>query len=247
MHSKDYPANSKKKRAKVESITDYRHQKEFFKEPESTKYTVLHPRNITQRKYLESMRDNILTIGIGVPGGGKTTLAFNYGVQLLDKGKIDKIYYLKPNVGCSWEKGIGFVSGKAKEKIGSTLLMPVKTNLLSFMSPETLQGYLDRNEIEGTLFEYIRGITFENCMAILDEAQNVPPEAVKTFLTRLGQNTKLIICGDPNQKDVNLPTNGLIDVMKKLENLPNVGVVRFSREDIVRHPMIKMFLERYED
>ena len=247
MHSKDYPASRKRKRPKVESITDYKHQKEFFAEPESTKYRVLYPKNENQKKYLESLEKNTITIAVGCPGTAKTLLALYYGFLLVQARQINKIYYIKPNVGSKWERDIGATPGELQEKLSDIVLDPVKDNLPCFMTRGEMEYHLNKGTIEPKLFANIRGETFRDCLAILDEAQNIPPEAVKTFLTRLGTNCKMVICGDELQQDVNLPRNGLTDVVGRLKNLSDVGIVRFTREDIVRNGLIKQILERYED
>jgi phosphate starvation-inducible PhoH-like protein len=246
MHSKDYPATRKRKRLKVELITDYRHQKEFFKEPENTKYKVLHPKNENQKKYLKSLEENTITIAVGCPGTAKTLLALYYGFKLIESRQITKIYYIKPNVGSRWERDIGATPGEMKDKLNDLVLDPVKDNLPVFMSIGEMNYHLDKGTIEAKLFANIRGATFRDCIVILDECQNVPPEAVKTFLTRMGTNCKMVVCGDERQQDVNLHHNGLTDVVSRLKNLSGVGIVRFTREDIVRNGLIKQILERYE-
>jgi phosphate starvation-inducible PhoH-like protein len=246
MHSKDYPASRKKKRSKVEYITDHKRQKEIFQEPQSTKYKVLHPKNERQREYLKNLQDNQITFGVGCPGTAKTLLALYYGFLLIQARQINKIYYIKPNVGCKWERDIGATPGELKEKLNDILLDPVRDNLPVFMSPGEMQYHLDKGTVEALLFSNMRGKTFRDCLVILDEAQNVPPEAVKTFLTRIGSNCKMVVCGDPNQSDVNIPVNGLVDALKRLKNLPDIGFVHFTREDIVRNGIIKSILERYE-
>ena len=244
---KDYPASGKKSK-KAETITEAKHQQDFFNDPDykNSKYKVLHPKNDHQRQYLESLATNNITIAIGPPGTAKTLLALYYGFVQRQQGNLEKIYYLKPHVGCSWERDIGATPGTLKEKLGDVLLDPVKDNLPVFMSAGEAAYHLDKGTVEAKLFANIRGATFRDCLVLLDEAQNLPPEAVKTFLTRLGSNCTMVICGDPNQQDVKLINNGLLDCAHRLYNLKGVGIVEFTREDVVRHGLIKHILDRYE-
>jgi phosphate starvation-inducible PhoH-like protein len=246
--NKDYPAGKDKRRTKTKLIIEPQEQQNFFSNTEQSKYKVLHPKNEKQKQYLESLYSNTITIAIGCPGTAKTLLALYYGFLLIQSKQIDKIYYIKPNVGSKWERDIGATPGELKDKLNDALLDPVKDNLPVFMSAGEIEYHLNKGTIEAKLFANIRGATFRNCMCILDEAQNVPPEAVKTFLTRLGQNCKMVIMGDPNQTDIDLKCsrNGLMDVAMRLDKLVGVGLVKFGKEDIVRHGLIKQILERYE-
>jgi len=246
-NKEDYPA-SKDKKKKCKVITNQQEQQNFFNNTEPSKYKVLHPKNEKQKQYLESLHNNTITIAIGCPGTAKTLLALYYGFLLIQAKQIEKIYYIKPHVGSKWEKDIGATPGDLKDKLNDTLMDPVKDNLPVFMSSGEIEYHMNKGTVESKLFANIRGATFRNCMVILDEAQNVPPDAVKTFLTRLGQNCKMVIMGDPGQTDIDLKCsrNGLVDVAMRLDKLSGVGLVKFAKEDIVRHGLIKQILERYD-
>lgn len=245
MARRDYPAKGKR-RKNAEVITTPQRQQEFFQDYKNSKYKELHPKNVNQRRYLQSLADNTITIAMGAPGTAKTLLALYYGFHQRQQGNIDKIYYIKPHVGSQWERDIGALPGEMNEKLNGLILDPVKDNLTVFMSEGESAYHLEKGTVEAKLFANIRGATFRDCLLILDEAQNVPPAAVKTFLTRIGSNCTAVISGDPRQCDINLPINGLSDCAKRLRGMQDVGIIEFTHQDIVRHPRIAEILARYE-
>jgi phosphate starvation-inducible protein PhoH and related proteins len=235
----------KTRRSKKETaiITNSLQQSEAF--PQSNEYKTLHPKNDNQRKYLQSLIDNTITIASGPPGTAKTLLALYYAFHQRKSGAIDKIYYIKPFVGSKWERDIGSVPGEAEDKLAFAMLDPVKLNLTVFMSEGECRYHIEKKNIEPVLFANIRGASYRNAIILLDEAQNVPPEAIKTALTRLGTGSKIVIMGDPRQSDIDIPVNGLSDAVKRLAGIPEIGIVNFTKDDIVRHGLIKTILQRY--
>jgi phosphate starvation-inducible PhoH-like protein len=160
-------------------------------------------------------------------------------------GNFDKIYYIKPFVGSKWERDIGAVPGEPEDKLAFAMLDPVKLNLTVFMSEGESKYHIEKKNIEPVLFANIRGASYRNAIILVDEAQNVPPEAIKTALTRLGAGSKMIVLGDPRQSDIDIPINGLSDAVRRLAGIPEIGIINFTKEDIVRHGLIKTILERY--
>jgi len=212
------------------------------------KYDRIHPQNPKQREYMYSLLNNLITVASAPPGCGKTLLPLYLGFELLSKGKIEQIIYTKPDVGMVGQRGRGYLPGSALEKAWP-LIGPILDNLVVFMSRQTAIYHLEKKTIEVMLLEDLRGRSLNNCMAIFDETQNVTPADVKTILTRTGQNCHMAICGDPNQCDTKTElrqSNGLADAMNRLKGLSQVGLIQFSREDIVRNGIIPEILDRYE-
>jgi phosphate starvation-inducible PhoH-like protein len=237
--------DSKKRRSKKELaiITNSAQQAQAF--PQNNEYKTLHPKNENQRKYLQSLIENTITIASGPPGTAKTLLALYYAFHQKKMGNFDKIYYIKPFVGSKWERDIGAVPGEPEDKLAFAMLDPVKLNLTVFMSEGESKYHIEKKNIEPVLFANIRGASYRNAIILVDEAQNVPPEAIKTALTRLGAGSKMIVLGDPRQSDIDIPINGLSDAVRRLAGIPEIGIINFTKEDIVRHGLIKTILERY--
>jgi phosphate starvation-inducible PhoH-like protein len=236
---------SKKRKPKTEAayITNSKQQIETLHS--SSEYKVLYPKNDNQLRYLESLINNTITIASGPPGTAKTLLALYYAFNQKKVGNYEKIYYIKPFVGSKWEKDIGAMPGEAEDKLGFAMLDPVRLNLTVFMSAGECSYHIEKKTIEPVLFANIRGASYRDAIIILDEAQNVPPEAIKTVLTRMGAGSKVIVIGDPRQSDINIPVNGLGDAINRLAGVPGIGIVKFTNDDIVRHGLIKTILQRY--
>jgi len=223
---------------------------ESIKQETQNKYLQLHPKSENQAKYLKSLNDNTITIASGPSGCAKTLFALYYGFHLISFRRIEKIIYIKPNVGMKWERDIGALPGNAQEKM-SPLIRPVLDNLSVFMPVHQAKYYIEKGTVEAMLLSDCRGVTFNNCMAILDESQNVPPAGIKAFLTRCGrdatgQDTKMVLAGDPHQCDVPILTNGISDAMQRLEGVKNVGIIQFSKKDSFRSEIIRDVLDKYE-
>jgi phosphate starvation-inducible PhoH-like protein len=212
------------------------------------KINLLTPRNERQKDFQHSLHDNIVTIASGYSGVGKTLIALNYGLAGLAAKNYEKIIYIRPDVSVDYQRGRGALPGEKFEK-SLPLLAPLLDNL-NFFCQEGLKKYLLEKElIEYVYLEDVRGRSFSNSeFVIFDEAQNSSIEQFKTILTRIGIGSTLAILGDPSQVDVNVLkyTNGLQDAIHRLNGLKNLGIVEFKMEDIVRSPILKHILKRYE-
>lgn len=209
---------------------------------------VIHPLG-NQKKYISSIYDNVITIVYGPPGTGKSLIALYAGFRLLAKGKIEKIYYIKPDVGMYGQRSRGFLPGNAIEKAWP-LIGPVLDNLCQFMPREQAMYHLEKGTVEVLILEDLRGRSFDNSLVFLDEAQNTLPPHIKTFLTRVGEGSHFVLAGDADQSDQKPEfacRNGLSDVIYRLRGLAGVGVVEFTRDDIQRHPIIAHVLERFDE
>lgn len=196
-----------------------------------------------QGHYLLSMKSNQLTFGIGPAGTGKTFVCTRLAAELLESGEIQKILVTRPAVEAGG--GLGFLPGTVDEKF-APYFAPFKQVLEDYFGRSHLENLMKSGKIEIQPLEYIRGLTFDNCFVILDEAQNTTPMQMKTFLTRLGEFSTVVINGDPSQKDIPGPC-GLIDAVARLDDCPRVNVCEFTEEDIVRSGLVKDILIRYRN
>jgi phosphate starvation-inducible protein PhoH and related proteins len=203
------------------------------------------PRNPNQKKYVRAMRDNDMVIGIGPAGTGKTFLAVAFAVAELQSGRYNKIVLTRPVVEAG-EK-LGFLPGDLYEKV-HPYLRPLYDAFYTIIGPDRLRLLRDDEIIEIVPLAYMRGRTLDDSLIILDEAQNTTPEQMKMFLTRMGQNSKMIINGDLTQIDLeNKKRSGLIKVDSILKNVDGIQFIRFSGEDIVRHALVQKVLAAYDE
>lgn len=198
-----------------------------------------------QRQLIESISKNDITFGHGYPGTGKTMSALFLGLKMLDRGEVDKIIYIRSDVEMDGSKGTGFLPGTEAEKF-NPLLIPLKGNLSQLVT-RTKMEYLvspSREKIEGMLVDYARGVTFIDSFVIVDEVQNMTPHMVKTLLTRIGRGSKMVFLGDSKQRDCSRFEDGLSHAVTRLKGLEGVGIIYFTQDDIVRHPLIANILDR---
>jgi len=220
-----------------------RRKDKFVSSPEITR---LFAKTDAQAEFMRSLENNVITIGAGVAGVGKTLLALHHAVWLHHKGKIDKIIFLKPNVDMVGERSLGFLPGELDEKV-LPLLAPVLDNLEVFCTSGKAKSLIDQKHIECGLLEYMRGRSLNKTFVIYDESQNATPHGVLTMISRLGEDSKLVLLGDPNQRDVDSrEQDGLSDALYRLRDLDEVGIVRFGSNDNVRNPHLINVLRRYE-
>ncbi len=201
-------------------------------------------KNNIQLKYLESMRTNDICFSIGPAGTGKTYLAVAFAVSALKRGAVQKIVLARPAVEAG--ESLGFLPGDFREKI-DPYLRPLYDALQDMLPPEQLRSFIEKEIIEIVPLAYMRGRTLNNAYVILDEAQNATSLQMKMFLTRLGPNSKAIVTGDITQID--LPSksiSGLVQVKEILKNVEGVGFIYFTKEDVVRHKLIKDIIAAYE-
>ncbi len=209
-----------------------------------TKKRHIYPRSATQAEYIQTMMQNELVFGLGPAGTGKTYLAVALAVSMMLEGTIDKIILSRPAVEAG--ENLGFLPGDLKEKV-DPYLRPLYDALYEMLPAEQVDKKLTLGEIEIAPLAFMRGRTLSNAFIILDEAQNTTPMQMKMFLTRLGENSRMVVNGDLSQVD--LPhgvISGLRDALDVLKGTPNIGSVRFSAEDVVRHGLVAKIVQAYE-
>ncbi|MCI0129893.1 PhoH family protein [Vagococcus sp. CY53-2] len=202
-------------------------------------------KNDGQKKYIQAIKKNDVTFGIGPAGTGKTFLAVVMAVSSLKKGEVEKIILTRPAVEAG--ENLGFLPGDLQEKV-NPYLRPVYDALYQVLGMEHTARLMDRGVIEIAPLAYMRGRTLEEAFVILDEAQNTTNAQMKMFLTRLGNHSKMIINGDKTQID--LPRgveSGLIHAEKILRGIKRIAFIEFSTQDVVRHPVVADIIKAYAD
>ena len=201
------------------------------------------PKTLGQKKYIESIRKNTVTLGVGPAGTGKTYLAVAMAVTAFRAKEVNRIILTRPAVEAG-EK-LGFLPGDLQQKV-DPYLRPLYDALFDMLGAESFQKQLERGNIEVAPLAYMRGRTLDDSFIILDEAQNTSVEQMKMFLTRLGFGSKIVITGDVTQID--LPgdkVSGLKEAMKVLRDVEGVAICRLTKEDVVRHVMVQRIIEAY--
>ena len=202
-------------------------------------------KNVSQFKYIETIDYSTITFGIGPAGTGKTFLAVASAVKMYNDEKIKKIVLTRPAVEAG--ERLGYLPGDLSQKI-DPYLVPLFDSLEYFFGNETLQYLIDKRNIEIVPLAYMRGRTLNNACIILDEAQNATVSQIKMFLTRLGEDSKMIITGDETQIDLNNKDfSGLKKTRKSLSNIEEISVVEFKNSDIVRNKIVSKILEVFPD
>ena len=199
------------------------------------------PLNFIQGEYLEAIRHNDIIFGIGSAGTGKTYIAASYAASELFHRKVSKIILTRPNVETG--RGLGFLPGTLEEKYAPYLL-PFDAIFSKALGKGFYEYALKNKDIEPTPLGFLRGTTFENCIVLLDEAQNCTKEEMKMLLSRIGKNCKMIISGDECQSDIG-ETSGLMDAVKRLDGIDGIEIIEFLDQDIVRSVMCKKIIQAY--
>lgn len=202
-----------------------------------------------QDEFWNTMGKNAVTLAHGHAGTGKTLLALWKGMTLIQQGEVERVVYIRSDVGVEFQRGRGALPGDFNEKV-RPLLGPVLDNLPVMMRNQGAADYvISKGIIEPVLLEDVRGRSFNDCFIVVDEAQNMLPSHVKTCLTRLGQESRMAIVGDTKQSDLEVfrRDNGLLDAVYRLRDMRDVGIVQFEKEDIVRNSVIAHILDRYDD
>jgi len=211
----------------------------------SAKGRPIKPKTIGQKKYVESIQQNAVTIGVGPAGTGKTYLAVAAAVAAFRERKINRIILTRPAVEAG--ERLGFLPGDLQSKV-DPYLRPLYDALFDMLGAETYNKYLERGNIEVAPLAYMRGRTLDDSFIILDEAQNTSCEQMKMFLTRMGFGSKMVITGDATQID--LPADklsGLKQAVRVLKGVEGVGICELDDRDVVRHVMVQRIIKAYQD
>ena len=201
-------------------------------------------RTTAQDAYIRALRRYALVFGIGPAGTGKTWLAVAHAVQLFERKEVDRIILSRPAVEAG--ERLGFLPGDMREKV-DPYLRPVYDALYDLMDPRIVERALQTGEIEIAPLAFMRGRTLSNAAIILDEAQNTTTMQMKMFLTRLGENSRMIVTGDPSQID--LPSgqlSGLAEATRLLANIEGIGQVTFTADDVIRHELVGRIVAAYD-
>ena len=202
-------------------------------------------KTIGQKRYVESVLKNTVTIGVGPAGTGKTYLAVAAAVAAFRDKKINRIILTRPAVEAG--ERLGFLPGDLQSKV-DPYLRPLYDALFDMLGAETYQKYLERGNIEVAPLAYMRGRTLDDSFIILDEAQNTSREQMKMFLTRMGFNSKVVITGDVTQIDLPADkTSGLKEAIRVLKNVEGIGICELTDQDVVRHVMVQRIIKAYDD
>jgi phosphate starvation-inducible PhoH-like protein len=205
--------------------------------------TTVAPKTVNQKVYVDSIRENTVTFGIGPAGTGKTFLAVAMAAAALVEGEVRRIILTRPAVEAG--ESLGFLPGDLQAKV-DPYLRPLFDALYDMLDPDRVNGYFDRGVIEVAPLAFMRGRTLNDAFVILDEAQNTTPEQMKMFLTRLGFNSKMVVTGDVTQID--LPKerqSGLVVVREILDGIDDVSFVRYGGADVVRHRLVQRIVAAY--
>jgi phosphate starvation-inducible PhoH-like protein len=209
-----------------------------------TERRLVSARSPNQAAYLRALDRHELVFALGPAGTGKTYLAVAMAVAMLKQRRIERIVLSRPAVEAG--ERLGFLPGDLKEKV-DPYLRPLYDALQDMLPEGKLQQRIETGQIEIAPLAYMRGRTLSNAYVILDEAQNTTPSQMKMFLTRMGENSRMVVTGDPSQSDLppGMPS-GLSDAVAKLRSLRAVGVVQFDKKDVVRHPLVGEIIDAYE-
>ena len=203
------------------------------------------PRSEKQKEYVQALRRSDIIISVGPAGTGKTFLAVAVGLTMLLEKKIERIILSRPAVEAG--ERLGFLPGDMKEKV-DPYLRPLYDSLYDLFDFDKIQKMIEVGDIEIAPLAFMRGRTLKNSFAILDEAQNATDTQIKMFLTRIGENSKIVINGDPSQIDLpHKSMSGLNRSKKLLEHLSEISVVDFDHSDVVRHPLVSKIVKAYSE
>ena len=202
-------------------------------------------RSEKQSDYIKALKENEIVMSLGPAGTGKSFLAVSVAVTMLMEKKIERVILSRPAVEAG-EK-LGFLPGDMKEKV-DPYLRPLYDALYELFGPDKIDKKIESGEIEIAPLAFMRGRTLKNCFAILDEAQNATQTQIKMFLTRIGENSKLVVNGDPSQIDlINKSQSGLLKSKKILKDISEVKIVEFDHNDVVRHPLVSKIIRAYQE
>ena len=230
----------KSKRKGKDKENGFRGQDELIE----TERKRISPRSPNQSRYVQAMQKHDLVFGLGPAGTGKTYLAVAMGASLLRRRMVDRLILSRPAVEAG--ERLGFLPGDMKDKV-DPYLRPLYDALQDMLPEGKFATRLESGHIEVAPLAFMRGRTLSNAFVILDEAQNTTPAQMMMFLTRLGEGSRMVVTGDPAQHDLPLgAASGLDDAVTKLEGLPDIGMVRFTEKDVVRHPLVSKIIGAYK-
>jgi phosphate starvation-inducible protein PhoH and related proteins len=210
-----------------------------------TRKKTIVPRSAAQVDYMKALASKDMIFALGPAGTGKTYVAVAQAVAQLITGSVQRLILSRPAVEAG--ERLGFLPGDMKEKV-DPYLRPIYDALYDCMPPEQVERRIASGEIEIAPIAFMRGRTLADAFVILDEAQNTTPAQMKMFLTRFGQNSRMVICGDPNQVDIpgGPSMSGLNDAVGRLEGIEGINITRFTSGDVVRHPIVGRIVDAYE-
>tara|TARA_B100001093_G_scaffold499416_1_gene548629 strand:- start:13 stop:1017 length:1005 start_codon:yes stop_codon:yes gene_type:complete len=201
-------------------------------------------RSEKQSEYIKALKENDITMALGPAGTGKSFLAVSVAITLLMEKKVERVILSRPAVEAG-EK-LGFLPGDMKEKV-DPYLRPLYDALYELFGFEKIQKKIETGEIEIAPLAFMRGRTLKNSFAILDEAQNATSTQIKMFLTRIGENSKLVVNGDPSQVDlINKSHSGLVDSKDILKKIREIKIIEFNHKDVIRHPLVSKIIKAYQ-
>ena len=236
-------AKAKKQQPRVQYVQD---QSQYIPQPQSKGSTApLVPKTDGQKRYLNSLKADTLSLVRGSAGTGKTFVALTYAADLLREKKIDRLILTRPLIGVDDEDTkIGALPGELDDKL-AVWAMP----MMDILNERLGKGFVDylrrADKIRVVPLAYLRGSTFDNCFIHCTEAQNSSPSQIKMLLTRVGLNTSVVLDGDPAQSDLRR-RSGLEDAVDRLSDMRDVGLITFTRDDVVRSGFCQDVLDRYE-
>jgi phosphate starvation-inducible PhoH-like protein len=205
--------------------------------------TPLKALNDKQSSYIQSIKNNLITFGVGPAGTGKTYICAAMAAEALHCGQTERVVITRPVQEAG--ENLGFLPGELEDKF-APYFQPFKDVLEERLSKGHVSGLIKSGRIEAAPLAYMRGRSFKNCWVILDEAQNCTPTQMKLFLTRIGENCTVVVNGDETQMDIR-GTCGLIDAMNRLNDISGINSVIFERQDIVRSGIVQQIVEKYEE
>ena len=209
-----------------------------------TRKKTIVPRSATQVTYMEALTRNDIIFALGPAGTGKTYLAVAQAVSQLITGSVDRLILSRPAVEAG--ERLGFLPGDMKEKV-DPYLRPIYDALYDTLPAEQVERRIASGEIEIAPIAFMRGRTLSNAFIVLDEAQNTTVAQMKMFLTRFGEGSRMVVCGDPRQVDLPQPgISGLADAVARLDGVEGIAVVPFGIGDVVRHPVVGRIVQAYE-
>ena len=210
----------------------------------STRKKIIAPKSLTQKLYIESIRKHDIVFGVGPAGTGKTYLAMAMAISAFVNKEVNRIILTRPAVEAG-EK-LGFLPGDLSQKV-DPYLRPLLDALYEMMDYDKASRLIDKNAIEVAPLAFMRGRTLNDAFVVLDEAQNTTPMQMKMFLTRLGFNSKAVITGDTTQIDLGKgEKSGLLEAESLMKKIEGISFVYFSKNDVVRHPLVRQIIEAYE-